>query len=44
MLESFPESARRLRDVLNRRSEQSLGEMFAVRNVLDEKNQKAQPE
>ena len=30
MLESFPDSARRLRDVLSRRSEQSLGEMFSV--------------
>ncbi len=35
MLESFPDSARRLRDVLSRRSEQSLGEMFSVRDVLD---------
>jgi CRP-like cAMP-binding protein len=34
MLESFPQSARRLRDVLSRRSELSLGEMFAVRDSL----------
>ncbi len=38
MLESFPQSARRLRDVLNRRSELSLGEMFAVRNSLAAQN------
>lgn len=39
MLESFPESARRLRDVLNRRSELSLREMFAVRDVLSVRNE-----
>ncbi len=35
MLESFPESARRLRDSLNRRSDQSVGDMFTVRAILD---------
>ena len=34
MLESFPETAWRLRDVLTKRSERSLGEMFSVRDVL----------
>ena len=36
MLESFPESARRMRDILTRRTEQSVGEMFTVRAVLDD--------
>lgn len=35
MLDSFPESARRLRDILTRRTEQSVGEMFTVRAILD---------
>ena len=35
MLESFPESARRLRDNLSRRSEQSVGDMHTVRAILD---------
>jgi CRP-like cAMP-binding protein len=38
MLESFPETAWRLRDVLTKRSEHSLGEMFAVRDVLKAQN------
>jgi CRP-like cAMP-binding protein len=44
MLESFPDSARRLRELLYKRSEQSLGEMFAVRDSLNAQNSKAQPE
>jgi CRP-like cAMP-binding protein len=39
MLESFPESARRLRDVLTRRSEHSLSEMFTVRDNLAAQSQ-----
>ena len=35
MLESFPESAWRLRDILSRRSERSLADMFMVRDVLN---------
>jgi len=34
MLESFPESAWRLRDILTKRTEQSVGEMFTVRAIL----------
>lgn len=34
MLESFPHSALRLRDILSMRSEQSLTDMFAVRDSL----------
>jgi CRP-like cAMP-binding protein len=39
MLESFPDSARRLRDILSRRSEQSLSDMFEVRDSLNVQNQ-----
>jgi CRP-like cAMP-binding protein len=39
MLESFPDSARRLRDILSRRSEQSLADMFEVRDSLNVQNQ-----
>jgi CRP-like cAMP-binding protein len=35
MLESFPSSARRLRDVMSTRSEQSVGDMYSVRSILD---------
>jgi len=35
MLESFPESAWRLRDVLSRRTEESVTDMYTVRAVLD---------
>jgi CRP-like cAMP-binding protein len=38
MLESFPNSARRLRDILSNRSEQSVGEMYTVRAILDVKS------
>jgi CRP-like cAMP-binding protein len=46
MLESFPESAWRLRDILSRRSERSLADMFMVRDVLNvpARNPEAQPE
>jgi CRP-like cAMP-binding protein len=38
MLESFPASARRLRDIMSTRSEQSVGDMFTVRSILDVPN------
>jgi CRP-like cAMP-binding protein len=44
MLESFPDSARRLRDTLSKRSEQSVGEMYTVRAILDVKSPAPEPE
>jgi CRP-like cAMP-binding protein len=46
MLESFPDSAWRLRDILSKRSERSLADMFMVRDSLNvpEQNQEPQPE
>ncbi len=35
MLESFPDTARKLRDIMTKRSEQSTGDIHAVRAILD---------
>jgi len=44
MLESFPESARRLRDVLNQRSGRSLSDMFSVRDRLGAQDESSTPD
>jgi CRP-like cAMP-binding protein len=44
MLESFPESARRLRDVLNQRSDRSLSDMFSVRDRLGAQDESSAPD